>query len=179
MRSSRFRRLSAICLVLIVLLSACGPKKTTGGVKDGKIGQTIETFFFSFVVEDAYLCEQYEGFTPPDGKELLVARVTVSNTDSKPVPMEDMDFQAQWNDEAEEAFAIPITMDPATKKEIPAVSEAQLPYEYDLAVGETRSGDLVFVVPAGCTGLSISTADSFRDGRKGDSYFVFFDADFR
>ena len=176
------KRFFCLLLVLGLLLAfpaGCTPKRETGGVKDGRIGQTIKTYFFSFVVEEAYLCSDYAGHIPKEGMEILVARVTVTNTGNKSIPMADMDFQAQWDDESEDAFAVPITMDPATKKEIAAVSEEQLPYEYDLAPGETRSGDLVFDIPSGCSNLSVSTADTFENGTKGDSYFVFFDPDVR
>ena len=53
--------------------------------------------------------------------------------------------------------------------------------EYELAVNETRTGDLVFDVPADEKDFSISTMELFDDGslegEEGDTFFVFFSAE--
>ncbi|MBO5518429.1 MAG: DUF4352 domain-containing protein [Firmicutes bacterium] len=148
-----------------------------GGVFDGRIGQEIETYFFNFTVNQAYLCEDYHGYTPQDGKVLLVVDIDVENTTNSSIPMSDLDFQAQWNDEADDAFSWPITSDPETGDDRGTVSEKQLPYEYELAIGEKRNGELVYEVPEGEKDFSISTIDDFADEtQEGDVYFVYFTA---
>ena len=148
-----------------------------GGVYDGRIGQTIETYFFDFKVNSAYLCEEYYGFVPQEGNVLLVVNVDVENTMNSTIPMSDLDFQAQWTDTASDAFAWPITSDPETMEERGPFGEEQLPYEYELGIGESRNGDLVYEVPAGEKDFSISTMDDFADSEEeGDVYFVYFTA---
>ena len=109
------RRLGTI-LVLgalsLSLLSGCGDK--TGYAKDGfaegRLGDTMHTYFFDFTVNSAYLCDTYEGYTPiMEGYQLLVADVTVKNTNRESIPMYDTDFQVQWSDDSEDAYDVPIT----------------------------------------------------------------------
>lgn len=175
------RRLGTI-LVLgalsLSLLTGCGDK--TGYAKDGfaegRLGDTMHTYFFDFTVNSAYLCDTYEGYTPIlEGYQLLVADVTVKNTNRESIPMYDTDFQVQWSDVSEDAYDVPITY------YTDAVSDQQLPTEYELAVDEERTGLLVFEVPAGETDFSISYLELFDDGteegKEGDTFFVYFTAE--
>ena len=148
-----------------------------GGVFDGRIGETIRTYFFDFRVTEAYLCDDYHGYQPQDGNTLLVVKVDIENLMNSSIPMSDMDFQAQWNDDADDAYAWPITMDPETFEDRGTYCDAQLPYEYEMAVGEKRSGELVYEVPEGNKDFSISTYDDFADSDEdGSLYFVYFTA---
>lgn len=180
-RGNTMRRLGTI-LVLgalsLSLLSGCGDK--TGYAKDGfaegRLGDTMHTYFFDFTVNSAYLCDTYEGYTPiMEGYQLLVADVTVKNTNRESIPMYDTDFQVQWSDDSEDAYDVPITY------YTDAVSDQQLPTEYELAVDEERTGLLVFEVPAGETDFSISYLELFDDGteegEEGDTFFVYFTAE--
>lgn len=175
------RRLGTIFVLgalSLSLLTGCGDK--TGYAKDGyaegRLGDTMHTYFFDFTVNSAYLCDTYEGYTPIlDGYRLLVADVTVKNTHRESIPMYDTDFQVQWSDETEDAYDVPITY------YTDAVSDQQLPTEYELAVDEERTGLLVFEVPDGETDFSISYLELFDDGtaegEEGDTFFVYFTAD--
>lgn len=146
-----------------------------GGVFDGRIGETIRTYFFDFKINEAYLCNEYHGFTPQDGNVLLVVNIDIENLMNSSIPMSDLDFQAQWGDDAPDAYAWPITSDPETMDDRGTLCAEQLPYEYQLAVGEKRTGELVYEVPEGFTDFSISTMDDFADSDEdGDLYFVYF-----
>ena len=149
-----------------------------GGVFDGRIGETIRTYFYDFKVTDAYLCDDYHGFTPQDGNVLLVVKVDIENTMNSSIPMSDLDFQAQWGDDADDAFAWPITSDPETMDDRGTLCDEQLPYEYEMSVGEKISGgELVYEVPEGYKDFSISAIDDFADETEdGDVYFVYFTA---
>ena len=78
-------------------------------------------------------------------------------------------------DDSEDAYDVPITY------YTDAVSDQQLPTEYELAVDEERTGLLVFEVPAGETDFSISYLELFDDGteegEEGDTFFVYFTAE--
>ena len=145
---------------------------------EGGLGDKMQTAFFDFTVNSAYTCKDYNGYLPADGKILMVADVTVTNTMDETIPMYDTDFQAQWNDDAEDAFAYPITLDMETGDFVEAgyASDEQLPYEYELEEGETREGTLVYEVPEGMRDFSISSLELFSDGSEGNVYFVYFTA---
>ena len=151
-----------VATVLAFSLVACGPvdsavqnlagaasNKGSGvvtadddGYAEGRIGDVMRTYFFDYTVNSAYTCKEFEGYTPAEGNKLLVAELTVKNTDRSTVTMYDTDFQIQWgDDDDDDAFDAPITY------YSDAVSDDQLPEEYDLSVNEERTGLLVFEVP--------------------------------
>jgi hypothetical protein len=187
------KKLLALLLTLLLvfgLLTACTsgssnepkePEETIrepedGGVYDGRIGERIRTYFYDFKITEAYLCPDYHGFTPQDGNVMLVVKIDIENTMNSSIPMSDLDFQIQWGD-GEEEFGWPITTDPDTFDERETVCDEQLPYEYDMAVGEKRSGELVYEVPEGYNDFAIAAIDDFADDDEdGNIYFVYFTA---
>ena len=104
-----------LATVMAVALIGCGAPGTSDGSSaktgypdedgyaEGKLNDTMHTYFFDFTVNSAYVCDKYENYTPQEGKELLVAEVTIKNTHRESIPMFDTDFQVQWNDSAEDA----------------------------------------------------------------------------
>ena len=169
------RLFAAIAVMMVLSLTACGG----GGSSEGRAGDTMETHFFDFTVNGAYLTSDYEGYAPPDGGMLLVVNITVKNTFRQSIEMYDLDFQAQWDD-GDDAFAYPITTDLETYTEVDPVGADQLPGTYTLAVDEERTGELVYEVPSGFTDFSIAYLEQFtnEDGEDstGDTYFVYFTA---
>lgn len=167
-----------MALGLVLALAGCGggsggsgsnegyPDKD--GYAEGRMGTVMHNEFFDFTVNSAYLCDTFGGYTPEAGNELLVADMTIKNTFSESIPMFDTDFQAQWGDDADDAFSMPV---------YPPINDEQLPDEYDLAVDEEASGLLVFEVPAGNKDFSISYMEEFEDETTGDSFFVYFTAE--
>ena len=104
-----------VATVLAFSLVACGPvdsavqnlagaasNKDSGvvtadddGYAEGRIGDVMRTYFFDYTVNSAYTCKEFEGYTPAEGNKLLVAELTVKNTDRSTVTMYDTDFQIQ------------------------------------------------------------------------------------
>lgn len=142
------------------------------GNAEGRLGDTMHTYFFDYTVNSAYLCDEYEGYTPADGNEILVADVTIKNTVTSTLPMFDTDFQIQWNDDADDAYGFPITLDLND-----VLNDQMLPGEYDLPIGKSINGLLVYEVPAGNKDFSISYLEQFDDDTTGDVFFVYFSAD--
>ncbi len=141
------------------------------GYAEGRIGDVMKTYFFNYTVNSAYTCNEYEGYTPSEGNKLLVAELTIKNTDRSTVTMYDTDFQIQWgDDDNDDAFDAPITYYGNT------VSDDQLPEEYDLSVNEERTGLLVFEVPEDSKDYSISYLEQFSNDTAGDVFFVYFTA---
>ena len=182
----------AAALALSLTLAACGTGGTasTGGTADssgnvhaedgygeGRIADTVHTYFFDYTVNSAHMAKEYEGYLPAEGNELLVAEVTVKNTSTSSIEMYDTDFQVQWNSDDENAFCYPITTDPETFEELPPLTDEQLPGTYPLSVDEEVTGLLVYEVPAGNRDFSISYLEQFDDNSEGDTFFVFFTAE--
>ena len=131
----------------------------------------MHTYFFDYTVNSAYLCDEYEGHTPQAGNEILVADVTIKNTATSTLPMFDTDFQIQWNDDADDAYGFPITYDLND-----VLNDQMLPGEYELGIGKSINGLLVFEVPAGNKDFSISYLEMFDDDTTGDMFYVDIDA---
>lgn len=167
-------------VLCVCLLAACGDPApaeaevgyAVDGYAEGRMGDTMHTYFFDYTVNSARLCDTYEGFVPQqDGYQLLVADVTIKNTHYESIPMFDSDFQVQWSVEDDDAYDVPITYYGDM------VSQDQLPTEYELAVDETRTGLLVYEVPGDEKDFSIAYLENFDDGTSGDAFFVYFTAE--
>ena len=185
----------ALALLLTLSLAACGgsgsgsdggsPSSSGTGTGDvyaedgfgeGRLGDTIHSTFMDFTVNSAYTASEYHGHTPSEGKKVLVVEMTIKNTFKETLPMWDDDFQGQWTASAEtEEYAWPIT-EGEDGSDLETVADEQLPAEYELAVGESRTGTLVFDVPADEKDFSVSHMELFDDGSEGDTFFVYFTA---
>ena len=192
------RRWIAMTLTLLALcaLTGCGGLGGSGGAgktgepggeeiwaEDGfaeaRAGDLVHSYFMDFTVNSAYTASEYHGHVPPEGRKVLVVEITIKNTNIETIPMYDDDFQGQWSASSEtDEFAWPIT-EGADGSDLDVVSEEQLPARYDLAVDETRTGVLVFDVPADERDFSISHRELFGDNSEGDTFFVYFTAEER
>lgn len=187
------RRLLALFAALLALcaLTACGGG-TGGAGEDGnsggaevwaengfaeaRIGDLVHSYFMDFTVNSAYTTGEYHGHTAPEGRKVLVVEMTITNTYKESIPMYDDDFQGQWTASPEtDEFAWPIT-EGGDGSDLDVVAEDQLPAEYELAVGESRTGDLVYDVPADEKDFSISHRELFSDDSEGSTFFVYFTA---
>ncbi len=173
------RTCAAILFLLTVLfLTACGGKSIDldDGPQyyEGKISDTMNTYFFDFTVNSASLTDTYGDITLEEDS-FLVTSITVKNTTDKTITMYDTDFQAQWDEDSEDAYRLPITYE---YEDGLIDTMRQLPSEYDLLAGESKTGELVFIVPENRKEYSISYQELLidNDGKEleGDVFFVFF-----
>lgn len=144
------------------------------GWAEGRLGDTMHTYFFNYTVNSAYTCGEFAGRQAAEDSKLLVVEITVKNTMTASVEMYDTDFQAQWGASGEEDYRLPITTDPETYEELDPISEDQLPGTYELGVNQERTGLLVYEVPASGKDFSISYLEAFEQGDEGDTFFVYF-----
>ncbi len=182
----KFASLALAAVLAVTAITGCGKssddpnsiKPNAGypdkdGYAEGILGDTMHTEFFDFTVNSAYTCASYEGYTPIDGYQMVIAELTIKNTFSESIPMFDSDFQIQWSDDADDAYAFPITVALESGK---TVGKNMLPNEYNLATKESRTGIVAYEVPVGETQFSISYQTIFEDETEGNLFFVFFTA---
>lgn len=181
-----------LTLLLILALAACGggsdgssgsssagsgEVQAENGFAEARIGDVVHSYFMDFTVNSAYTTAEYNGHTAPEGKQVLVVELTVKNTFNESLPMYDDDFQGQWTASAEtEEYAWPIT-EGEDGSDLDTVADEQLPAQYELGVNESRTGTLVFDVPADEKDFSLSHLELFDDGSEGDTFFVYFTAE--
>lgn len=185
-----------LALLLVLALAACGDKSEdssgsgssgggtgTGdvyaedGYGEGRTGDVIHSVFMDFSVNSAYTTPSYNGHDAPEGKKVLVVNMTIKNTFNETLPMWDDDFQAQWTTSAETGeYSWPIT-EGEDGSDLDTVAAEQLPAYYELAVNESRTGELVFDVPEDEKDFSVSHLELFDDGTEGDTFFIYFTAE--
>lgn len=168
------KRFGALLLALTLAwsLTACGSgsaHSNDSGYTEGRIGEVMRTYFFAFTVNSVYTCDSFGDFVPEEGKQVLVAEVSVKNSFTESLPMFDTDFQIQWNDkkDPDNAYADPISAN---------FSDELLPEEYELAVDEQVTGLLAFEVPADVKDYSLVYLEEFDDDTTGDFFAVYFTA---
>ena len=63
------KKLVVSCLAVMMLLTGCGDKTgyAEDGYGEGRMGDTMHTYFFDYTVNSAYLCPEFEGYTPHAG----------------------------------------------------------------------------------------------------------------
>ena len=137
------------------------------GYAEGKPGDSMHTYWFDYTVTDAYICDEYGGYLPKAGYEVLVVEMAVRNTFDERIPMFDDDFQAQWNDMSDNAYAWPI-------EDAEFLGEDVLPAYYVLEEGQVVMGLLLFEVPVGYTDFSLAYWEIFDDDTYGDLFFLDF-----
>ena len=126
-----------------------------------------------YTISSAYTSSKYEGYIPTPGYDLLVAEITVKNTLPEALPMFDWDFIVLYPDTTsdEQVYDYPITS--YEDVDIPQTAlQTLLPSEYTLQAGESRTGLLLFEVPAGDTEFVISYIEYFDDDTAGDTFDV-------
>ena len=163
--------------LIILLLAACGSGSSVILPKDGYAaggtGDTMRTYFFDYTVNSAYTCSKYEGYIPTPGYDLLAVEITLKNTLAESIPMFDWDFIVLYPDTTsdEQVYDYPITS--YEDVDIPQTAlQTLLPSEYTLQAGESRTGLLLFEVPAGDTEFVISYIEYFDDDTAGDTFDV-------
>lgn len=180
------KKLASILLTLTMVVALAGCSKTSGGTvggtsggvgypdedgyAEGRMGDTMHTYWFDFTVNSAFTCDEYEGYVPADGNQLLIAKVTVKNTFNESLPMFYTDFQAQWgDDDDDDAYAFPV-------EGSDSISDEFFADEYYLDVNGSESALLLYEVPAGNNDFSLSYLEYADNGTTGDTFFVFFTA---
>lgn len=139
--------------------------REVNGYAEGKIGEAVQTSWFTFTVNSVEFADEYAGKTPAEGNEFVVANITVVNTFNDTLPMGNYDFQIQWGEgDGDYGYGI---------EEI--FTDTMMPYEYELEKGDSLTGDVVYEIPKVEDGsYSISFLEIYEDDQEGNVFFVYF-----
>jgi len=185
------KRLSK-CLILIVsilLVSACAfpfqsskyPTWETKGVLesytliDGRsidgwvganIGETISAKWYDFTINYVEELDSYEGYDAQDGKKLVHANITITNTSEKEVYIFSEDFALIWNlESSDRSYATSLAKYTDTM-----IDDKETP----VAIGETKTIDTVYEIDESVKKpMAIYYYEQYSDGQKGNKYYVY------
>lgn len=127
-------------------------------------GELVKTAFFNFQVNEVSTAAEIEGYAPDDeANQFLIVNVTIENTfeDDSSISMFDTDFQLIWTDLGDTGIYPDLEF-----------AEGQLPEEYQLLKGDSRTGDLIFIVPADVTEFQLKYLEVWSDDFEGNTYLV-------
>ena len=150
------RKLRCFSALMALLLTGCGSKSV-----QAQAGETVSTALFDFTVSDPQTLDSYTGIDIPDGEKLVSMNLTVKNTSEETYRMFAEDFQIQWGD-GDDDFGTCLD----------AVDTSMMPYSYQLEPGKSHMGNMLVLVPADCTQLTVAYQEMKADGEKATAYFV-------
>lgn len=155
---SRMQRLFGVLTALFFALSlaGCSAKSVTA-----QAGETVSTVLFDFTVSDPQTLESYPNIEIPDGQKLVSMTLKVDNTSDQTYTMFAEDFQIQWG-EGDGDFGTCLN----------AVDTNMMPYSYQLEPGKSHTGNMLVLVPADCTQLTVAYQEVKGNGDKATAYFV-------
>lgn len=170
------RVLKLLMVMLLTFMSACSAPKEeeVEKVLEGGLNDTLETMFFSFSVNEAYVISELNNMIPEEGKQFLVIDLTVNNTDdpedekATALKMMDTDFYISYEGGEVDALSA-YNNDPLV--------EGEYPREYVVEVGESKTGKMVFVVPNDQETFILKTQDLYTSSEEegvveGDIYSI-------
>lgn len=153
-----------LVLAGVLYLPACGqepesePENKSYGMEERAV-----TAFLEYKVTAATSRQNYHGARAQSGHQLVVAEVTIWNTEDYTLPMSRYDFRLQWGDGPED-YSYPVAW----------YCPTQLADEYDIPEGEQAQGELVFRVPNTERDMALGFLEVFEDGSQGDAHFIYF-----
>lgn len=152
-----------------------GSSSEESGFHEGYLGDTLTTMFFDYTVNEAKSYTEYAGKKPAEGNKFLVVEVTLKNNTRYSQDMfngEDGDFTIYYefgSGEDDYAYVDSIS-------EI--IDDNQFPMEYKLGINETRTGLLIYEVPADIEDFSLDFLEIYgaseADAQAGDYFAVYF-----
>lgn len=177
------KRILALTLLLGTLLLPTGCSfddvKTAAQAGGREYGQNyelkqdeqMETAFFSLKVNSATLHDEFGGYTPTDDThKFLVVNITIKNIfdggtpEDSIIPMYNTDFVLRWDALGDGSIY-------AEDEFVEAGStDEMLPNEYEMEAGESRTGNLVYEVPADETKFAFEYLEYYEDEFEGNTY---------
>lgn len=124
----------------------------------------MESAFFNCTVNSAELVGEIDGYVPNDETySFLRLNVTIENTfeDTAEIAMFYNDFELTW-DGLDGSTVFPETQ----------FAENQLPDEYSIFKNESRTGDIIFVIPTDAQNIKLKYIEFWDDDFEGNEYIM-------
>ncbi len=125
-------------------------------------GQAQETVFFTFTVDDAEQVDEFAGYEPVAGNQLVRVDVTEQGTFHRELTMYAYDFQLHFGDGE---YANPL---------MGLEDDSLMPAEFPLQKGDEMQYSLLFEVPEEYDEFSLIYLEQFSGGSSGDLFSVDF-----
>lgn len=166
--------LCVAALAAVLCLAACSSIPGLAGGASGAeaadgvyyIGDTVSTVFLDFTVDSVDVEDSYQGYTPAGGGRLVVASLTIQNTERYSMPMGQMDFPLVWG-----------TGDSDWDYPLAQFCDKQFADEYEIPINGSAQGVLVYEVPRDVEDCALVFEEYFEDDTVGEQYAVFFTLD--
>lgn len=116
----------------------------------------MESAFFDMNINSIRLTKELEDYVTEDGWTFMVVNVTIENTFDMEIPMSDADFALLWGE------------DEGTYPDMDFVDA--LPQEYYIGVGESETGNLIYIIPDSETEFILEYYDLWDDDFEGNTF---------
>ncbi len=158
MRCNKIKWAAAVVLAA-ALFAGCEKAPQT---HHSEPGQAQETVFFTFTVDDAEQVDEFAGYEPVAGNQLVRVDVPEQGTFHRELPMYAYDFQLHFGDGE---YANPL---------MGLEDDSLMPAEFPLQKGDEMQYSLLFEVPEEYDEFSLIYLEQFSDGSSGDLFSVDF-----
>ncbi len=140
--------------------------RIVGGWMGSYIGEKVSAKWYDFVVNYTEELSEYKGYKAADGKKLIHANITITNTSDKEVYLFEDDFALIWNLDKEERSYV---------SSMNAYTDTMLKNEIAIKIGETKTIDTVYEIDKDIKKpLAIYYYEQYiDDGQKGNKYYVY------
>ncbi len=137
-------------------------ERTYDGVAEGRIGDTLQTEWFTFKVNEVNFLEEFAGYVPESGRELVLVNLTLKNIFGIPLPFYSSEFSLIFDEELADPLIIDI--------------DTVAPEKFELKRGEIVTYNFIYEIPKENNGqYSIAYVEVYEDDLIGDYYYVYFE----
>ena len=139
--------------------------RTVGGWMGANIKDKVSAKWYDFTVNYAEELSEYQGYKAGDGKKLVHANITITNTSEKEVYLFEDDFALIWDLDKEERSYI---------SSMPAYTNTMLTNEIAININETKTIDTVYEIDKSIKKpMAIYYYEQYSDGQKGNKYYIY------
>lgn len=129
----------------------------SGEIHDLAQNDVMHSVFFDLKVNSVETADELDVWVPTEGNVFLIVNVSITNTFGSEIPMSYADFPVVWNNGEDGVY-------PDSDFSI------AFPEEYNIADGETQTGNLVYSIPQDLDEVVLEYYDLFSNGQTGDTF---------
>ena len=130
------------------------------GEANGKVGDTIELYWYDLIVRSATEVDSYAGYEPAEGNKLIDVVIYFESVFSDVSPMSNAEYSIHWGRGASQGTS-----------SLDALDDTMMPSYWEIEPDEKIEYHLVFEVPADKDGFSLEFEASFESTPDEVTYF--------